>query len=42
MSLPRFRVIVHYLVLSCLFFGRTYRLAVRTGLIARYSAESVT
>jgi len=30
-----------YLVSACWFFGRTYRSAVRTGLIARYSAESV-
>jgi ABC-2 type transport system permease protein len=31
-----------YLLLACWFFTRTYRLAVRTGLIARYSAESVS
>lgn len=30
-----------YLVLACWFFTRIYRRAVRTGLIARYSAESV-
>ena len=32
---------VLYVVLACLAFTWTYRLAVRTGLIARYSAESV-
>ena len=30
-----------YLVLACLFFKRIHRYAVSTGLIARYSAESV-
>jgi ABC-2 type transport system permease protein len=30
------------LLLACWFFSRTYRHAVRTGLIARYSAESVS
>jgi ABC-2 type transport system permease protein len=30
-----------YLLLACLIFRRVYRQAVRTGLIARYSAESV-
>jgi ABC-2 type transport system permease protein len=30
------------LVLACWFFARTYRYAVRTGLIARYSAENVS
>jgi ABC-2 type transport system permease protein len=30
-----------YVVLACLFFGAVYRYAIRTGLIARYSAESV-
>jgi ABC-2 type transport system permease protein len=30
-----------YLVLACWFFARIYRHAVRTGLIARYSAESL-
>lgn len=30
-----------YLILACLVFRRVYRQAVRTGLIARYSAESV-
>ena len=30
-----------YVVLACLFFARVYRLAIRTGLIARYSAESI-
>jgi ABC-2 type transport system permease protein len=33
---------VFYLGLSVWFFKRTYRYAIRTGLIARYSAESVT
>ena len=33
---------VLYLVLACLFFARVHRYAIRTGLIARYSAESVT
>lgn len=32
---------VGYLLLAYLFFKRTYRHAIRTGLIARYSAESV-
>ncbi len=31
-----------YVLLACRFFERVYRHAVRTGLIARYSAESVT
>lgn len=31
-----------YVVLACWFFQRTYKYAVRTGLIARYSAETVT
>jgi ABC-2 type transport system permease protein len=31
-----------YLVLACIFFGSVYRLAIRTGLIARYSAETVS
>lgn len=31
-----------YIVLACLFFARTYRQALRSGLIARYSAESVS
>ncbi len=31
-----------YVLLASLFFARIYRQAVRTGLIARYSAESVT
>lgn len=31
-----------YIALSCLLFARVYRHAVRTGLIARYSAESVS
>jgi ABC-2 type transport system permease protein len=33
---------VVYVVLAGLFFARVHRYAVRTGLIARYSAESVT
>jgi ABC-2 type transport system permease protein len=33
---------VLYLVLACWFFARVHRYAVRTGLIARYSAESVS
>jgi ABC-2 type transport system permease protein len=33
---------VLYLLLACGFFTRTYRHAVRTGLLARYSAESVS
>jgi ABC-2 type transport system permease protein len=31
-----------YLVLACLLFMMVYRIAIRTGLIARYSAETVT
>ncbi len=31
-----------YVVLACWFFTRVYQYAVRTGLIARYSAETVT
>ena len=31
-----------YLVLACLFFMSVYRTAIRTGLIARYSAETVS
>ena len=31
-----------YLVLACWFFARIYRYAVRSGLIARYSAESLS
>ena len=31
-----------YLVLACLFFASVYRIAIRTGLIARYSAETVS
>jgi ABC-2 type transport system permease protein len=31
-----------YLLLACWIFARVYRHAVRTGLIARYSAESVS
>jgi ABC-2 type transport system permease protein len=33
---------IGYLLLACWFFARVYRYGVRTGLIARYSAESVT
>ena len=33
---------VVYLLLACLFYWRVYRGAIRTGLIARYSAESVS
>ena len=33
---------VGYLVLACLFFGAVYKIAIRSGLIARYSAESVS
>ena len=33
---------VLYLVLACLFFASVHRHAIRTGLIARYSAETVT
>jgi ABC-2 type transport system permease protein len=33
---------VLYLLLTCLYFTRTYEFAVRTGLIARYSAETVS
>ncbi len=31
-----------YVMLACWFFARVYRYAVRTGLLARYSAESVS
>jgi len=31
-----------YVVLACWFFARVYRHAVHTGLLARYSAESVS
>jgi ABC-2 type transport system permease protein len=31
-----------YLVLACLFFVAVYRVAIRTGLIARYSAETAS
>ena len=31
-----------YLVLACLFFFSVYRSVIRNGLIARYSAETVT
>ncbi len=33
---------VLYLVLACLFFASVHRYAIRTGLIARYSAETVS
>ncbi|HEY5007951.1 MAG TPA: ABC transporter permease [Caulobacteraceae bacterium] len=33
---------VAYLVLACLYFASVYRYAIRTGLIARYSAETVS
>jgi ABC-2 type transport system permease protein len=33
---------VLYILAACLFFWRVYRYAIRTGLIARYSAESVS
>ena len=33
---------VLYLILACLYFTSVYRYAIRTGLIARYSAESVS
>jgi ABC-2 type transport system permease protein len=33
---------VVFLVLACLFFAAVYRYAIRTGLIARYSAETVS
>ena len=33
---------VAYLIAASVFFNRVYRHAVRTGLIARYSAESVS
>lgn len=33
---------VLYILFSCWFFARVYRHAVRTGLIARYSAESLS
>ena len=31
-----------YIVLACAFFTRVFRQAVRTGSLARYSAESVS
>jgi ABC-2 type transport system permease protein len=33
---------VAYLILACAFFASVYRYAIRTGLIARYSAETVS
>ena len=35
-------LVVFYILFACLFFTRVYRHAVRTGLIARYSAESLS
>lgn len=35
-------LVVVYLLLVCWFFTRTYRYALRTGLLARYSAETVS
>lgn len=35
-------IAVVYILLACWVFGRVFRAAVRTGLIARYSAESVS
>lgn len=35
-----FSLSVFYIVAAALFFGRVYRTAVRTGLLARYNAES--
>ncbi|HEX5515363.1 MAG TPA: ABC transporter permease [Gammaproteobacteria bacterium] len=35
-------LVLVYLLLACWFFVRVYRYAVRTGLLARYSAESVS
>jgi ABC-2 type transport system permease protein len=37
-----FALAVFYILLACWFFTRIYRHAVRTGLIARYSAETVS
>jgi ABC-2 type transport system permease protein len=37
-----FSLALIYLVLACLVFMATYRRAIRTGLIARYSAETVS
>ncbi len=33
---------IAYILLACAFFARIYRMAVRTGLIARYSAETLS
>ena len=33
---------IAYLALACLYFASVYRYAIRTGLIARYSAETVS
>ena len=33
---------VAFVGLACLFFASVYRTAIRTGLIARYSAETVS
>lgn len=40
--LVSFILAVIYILLACLFFAGTYKHAVRTGLIARYSAESLS
>ena len=40
--LPGIALAVGYIVLASIIFGRTYRHAVRTGLIARYSAETLS
>ena len=38
----RRRLALIYLALACLAFGAVYRIAIRSGLIARYSAETVS
>ncbi|HMD48378.1 MAG TPA: hypothetical protein VKG79_04745, partial [Bryobacteraceae bacterium] len=35
-------LVIVYIAAACWFFASVYRRAVRTGLIARYSAESVS
>ena len=40
--LPGIALAAGYIVLASVIFGRTYRHAVRTGLIARYSAETLS
>ena len=42
MDLYTVLIFFHVLLFAGWFFARIYRYAVRTGLIARYSAESVT